>query len=272
VIPSLRHLPGGCVGVFDSGIGGVCVLREVTRQLRYQDVLYFADSAHVPYGDRRLKEIQTFSEAITSFLVGKGANVVLVACNTASAAALRHLRARLDAPIVGMEPAIKPAAEQSQRRHVGVVATRVTFQGDLFARLVERSPATQRFMPRRAPDSSKGSRQDGSTTSKLRGCCAGISRPLWRPALTRWSWAARSTLSCDLLSRARVVVIDPSPAVARQAGRVLPRLGQVRHKGTGKVVLFTSGGVTAFEAQAHQLADISGPVQGVRWEHGQIAV
>jgi glutamate racemase len=133
--PGAAH---GCIGVFDSGIGGLSVLREIARQLPHQDVLYFADSAHIPYGGRALEETQSFSEIITGFLVQQGASVVVVACNTASAAALRQLRARFDAPIVGMEPAINPAVEQSQSQHVGVIATQVTFQGELFARLVER--------------------------------------------------------------------------------------------------------------------------------------
>jgi glutamate racemase len=269
----------GCIGVFDSGIGGLSVVREITRQLPHQNVLYFADSAHVPYGERPLAEIQTFSQVITVYLVRQGASVVVVACNTASAAALRHLRARFDVPIVGMEPAIKPAVEQSQSRHVGVIATQVTFQGELFARLVERFARNATVHTQACPGLVErveaGQIDDAETEGLLRQYLtplmeAGIDSlvlgcthyPFLRPAI-------ESVLASG---ERDVVVIDPAPAVARQTGRVLAGLGKVRNKGTGKVVLFTSGDVTAFEAQIHRLANISGPVQGVRWEGDEITL
>ena len=269
----------GCIGVFDSGIGGLSVLREITRQLPHQDVLYFADSAHVPYGERALEEIQVFSEVITSCLVQQGASVVVVACNTASAAALRYLRARFDAPIVGMEPAIKPAVEQSQSRHVGVIATRVTFQGGLFARLIERFARDTTVHTQACPGLVErveaGLIDDAETEGLLRQYLtpmmkAGIDSlvlgcthyPFLRPAI-------ESVLASG---ERDVVVIDPAPAVARQTGRVLAGLGKVRHKGTGKLFLYASGDVTAFETQTHRLANMSGPVQGVWWEGDEITL
>jgi glutamate racemase len=205
--------------------------------------------------------------------------VVVVACNTASAAALRHLRARFDVPVVGMEPAIKPAVEQSQSRHVGVIATQATFQGELFARLVERfarnttvhTQACAGLVERVEAGQICGAETEGL----LRQCLtpmmeAGIDSlvlgcthyPFLRPAIER------------VLARGKrnVVVIDPAPAVARQTGRVLAGLGKTRHKGTGKVIFFTSGDVTAVEAQILRLANISGSVQGVRWLDGEITL
>jgi glutamate racemase len=128
------------VGVFDSGVGGLSVWREIARQMPHVDLIYLADQAHCPYGPRERDEIRALAEGISTFLVERGADVVVVACNTASAAALHYLRERFAVPIVGMEPAVKPAAAHTQTGHVGVIATQVTFQGDLFASLLQRLP------------------------------------------------------------------------------------------------------------------------------------
>lgn len=134
-----RLTPRGLrIGIFDSGVGGLSVLHEIMRQLPHQDIVYFADSAQVPYGDRDMQEIQALARAITIFLIAQGASVIVVACNTASAAALHHLRERFALPIVGMEPAVKPAAKRTNSQHIGVIATQATFQGELFGQLVTR--------------------------------------------------------------------------------------------------------------------------------------
>jgi glutamate racemase len=118
------------MGVFDSGVGGLSVLRAIREILPAQPLIYVADQGHVPYGPRPMEEIRQFSEQITRFLMDQGARLVVVACNTASGAALHHLRAAFpQVPFVGMEPAVKPAAEQTHSGVVGVLATPATFQG-----------------------------------------------------------------------------------------------------------------------------------------------
>ncbi len=120
----------GPIGIFDSGVGGLSVWREIARRLPREDTFYLADQAHVPYGERSLSEVREFSEGITHFLLDRGAKVIVIACNTASAAALRHLRTLFpETPFVGMEPAVKPAVQRTRNSAVGVIATRVTFQG-----------------------------------------------------------------------------------------------------------------------------------------------
>ena len=127
------------LGIFDSGVGGLSVLRAIREQMPHENLLYFADQGHVPYGSRSLEEVRHFSEAITYFLLGRGAKLIVVACNTASAASLHFLRKTFpDIPFVGMEPAIKPAAEHTNSGVVGVLATPATFQGKLYASVVER--------------------------------------------------------------------------------------------------------------------------------------
>ncbi len=127
------------IGIFDSGVGGLSVLRAIRQQLPHESVVYFADQGHVPYGPRPLEQVRKFSEAITRFLLGQGAKLIVVACNTASAAALHSLRLTFpEVPFVGMEPAVKPAAEATRSGVVGVLATPATFQGELYASVVER--------------------------------------------------------------------------------------------------------------------------------------
>jgi glutamate racemase len=127
------------IGVFDSGLGGISVLRHVRRLLPEADLIYVADRARAPYGRRPLAEVRLFSEQLTEHLLAEGAGLIVLACNTASAAALHHLRARHPSiPFVGMEPALKPAAALTHTGVVAVLATDATFQGDLFASLVDR--------------------------------------------------------------------------------------------------------------------------------------
>ena len=127
------------IGVFDSGVGGLSVWREIVRQFPNEWTLYIADQAHVPYGSRRLAEVRELSEGTTRFLLAQGARVIVIACNTASAAALHYLRCTFpQVPFVGMEPAVKPAVERTCTGVVGVIATQATFQGELFASLLER--------------------------------------------------------------------------------------------------------------------------------------
>jgi glutamate racemase len=120
------------IGFFDSGVGGVSVWREVRRRLPDCATLYVADNAHCPYGPRSPEQVRCFSYGIARFLLERGARLVVVACNTASAAALHWLRAKFSVPFVGMEPAVKPAAQQTRTGHIGVLATLGTVNGHLF--------------------------------------------------------------------------------------------------------------------------------------------
>jgi len=120
------------IGLFDSGVGGLSIWQAVRRRLPNCATLYVADNAHCPYGPRPPREVCRFSAAITRFLLAQGARLIVVACNTASAAALQWLRAHFSVPFVGLEPAVKPAAQQTRSGHVGVLATRGTLQGALF--------------------------------------------------------------------------------------------------------------------------------------------
>ncbi|MBP7693906.1 MAG: glutamate racemase [Anaerolineales bacterium] len=267
------------IGVFDSGVGGLSVLRHVRAQLPAADLLYLADTAHVPYGPRSLAEVRGFSAAITRFLRARGADVIVVACNTASAAALKPLRAAFpDVPFVGMEPAVKPAAEQTRSGVVGVLATPATFQGELFNSVVERFAQGVRVIPQVCPglveQIEAGALNTPATEQMLRG---------WvEPLLAQGIDAL--VLGCThypfvipLLERIAgpaVRVIDPAPAVARQTARIVAerpagpdRLCELE---AGRVAYFTSGAPDAFARALAQLGGAPGDIQAVGWERGQV--
>jgi glutamate racemase len=128
------------IGVFDSGVGGLSVVAELRRALPHEDILYLADTAHCPYGARSLDEIAGLSAACAGWLRARGAKGVVVACNTASAAALPRLRAEAgpDWPVVGLVPAVKPAVAHTRTGRVGVLATPGTLRGSLLADVIAR--------------------------------------------------------------------------------------------------------------------------------------
>lgn len=125
------------IGVFDSGVGGISVLQHIHALLPHEQLLYLADSRYAPYGSKTPEEIQSRCFEIADFLTAKGVKAIVVACNTATAAAIDAMRAKYDLPIFGMEPAVKPAAEASKNGIIGVLATVGTLQSAQFAGLLE---------------------------------------------------------------------------------------------------------------------------------------
>jgi len=126
------------IGVFDSGVGGLSVLHHIRQTLPDERLIYVADSGHVPYGDKSPEYIEQRSLALTRFLIAQGADAIVIACNTATAAAAATLRSQFAIPIVGMEPAVKPAAAATKSGVVGVLATTGTLESARFAALLER--------------------------------------------------------------------------------------------------------------------------------------
>lgn len=127
----------GPIGVFDSGVGGLSVLREIRKALPGEDLLYVADSGFAPYGDRPSDFIQQRAEEIVAFFTSVNAKAVVVACNTATAVAVQSLRSRYTFPIIAIEPAVKPAAAITRSGVIGVLATSQTLASKRFSQLVE---------------------------------------------------------------------------------------------------------------------------------------
>ncbi|MDO4735542.1 MAG: glutamate racemase [Bacteroidia bacterium] len=120
------------IGIFDSGVGGLSVFKEIYNQLPDNKYIYVSDNGYCPYGPRPREEVISRAVSITDYLISKGAKLIVVACNTATAAAIEYLRENYSIPFVGMEPAIKPAAIHSKSAVVGVLATKGTFKGELY--------------------------------------------------------------------------------------------------------------------------------------------
>ena len=278
------------VGIFDSGVGGLSVWREIASRSPALETVYVADQAHIPYGPRSLEEIRAFSHAITRFLLDRGCGTVVLACNTASAAALAALRLEFPrVPFVGMEPAVKPAAATSRSRVAGVLATPATFQGELFATTVERFAAGGRVVQQVCPglvERIEAGLLDGDGTEMLLRECLAPSIAAGADtivlACTHYPFV-RHTI--ERLVGPGVAVIDPSPAIARQVARVTghtPRpaqpSGTAAHGGAhanermpqAEPVFFTTGATRAFEKVASRL--LARPVRArqAHWRDGAL--
>ena len=137
-----REMCGRPIGVFDSGVGGISVLKEFVKQLPGENFLYYGDSAHAPYGTKNTEEIQTLSKHICEYLYGRGVKAIAVACNTATSAAIGVLRQiYTDIPIIGIEPALKPAVLMKKNPNIIMMATPLTVKGDKLHHLLARFEA-----------------------------------------------------------------------------------------------------------------------------------
>jgi glutamate racemase len=131
--------PTAPIGVFDSGVGGLSILREIRRLLPDENLIYLADTAHCPYGVKPLAEIRKRTLKVSGYLIELGVKMVVVACNSACAAGLDQIRAAYPAvPVIGVEPAVKPAHDRTRNGKIGVLATNMTLNGTKFSTLVEK--------------------------------------------------------------------------------------------------------------------------------------
>lgn len=262
------------IGIFDSGVGGLSVLRAIRKQLPNENLLYFADQGHVPYGLRSLEEVRQFSEAITRYLLEKGAKLIVVACNTASAAALHYLRETFpNMPFVGMEPAVKPAAEQTHSGVVGVLATPATFQGELYASVVERFASGVTVLQNTCSGLVEEIERGAVDGEKAHEILESALRPMLGRGLdtvvlgcTHYPFAIPQI---EAICGDSVRVIDPAPAVARQVERRLDALHLLNPQPEGNVLLITSGDVAQMKSLVPQLCAQNHPVRGVIWENGK---
>jgi glutamate racemase len=261
------------IGVFDSGVGGLSVLRAMREQMPNESVIYFGDQGHVPYGPRSMEEIQKFSEGITRFLLEKNAKLIVVACNTASAAALKYLRGQFpDIPFVGMEPAVKPAAELTKTGKVGVLATPATFQGALYASVVERFGAGvglfQHACPGLVNQIEKGDLDSQTTRAILEDALYPMLESNIDTIVLGCTHYPFVIPLIQNIAGENVRVIDPAPAVARQVNRLLELNGkQDQIRDEVMMRFFTSGDAAAMKSMLLLLLGIDGEVESVTWEN-----
>ncbi len=269
------------IGIFDSGVGGLSVLRHLQDTLPSENILYLADQAHVPYGSRSLDEIRYFSEEITRFLLNQGAKIIVVACNTASAAALTVLRETFPhVPFVGMEPAVKPAALRTRSGKVGVLATENTFASPRYALLMSRFAQDVEVLedPCRGlvPLIEAGRITENETEMLLLGVLApmfedGVDTlvlgcthyPFIRPVIEK---------IIGTTAVGPVAIIDPAPAVARQTANVLAQRQLLASPDQiGTVQLLTSASSISLAALSEKLLGLHMIVNEVVWHESGLA-
>lgn len=261
------------IGIFDSGIGGLTVTRVIMQALPTERLLYFGDNLHVPYGSKPAEEIRMLSRAVTRALLAAGCKLIVIACNTASGAALAALRQEFpQVPFVGMEPAVKPAVEQTRTGVVGVLATVYTAQGDVLNTVVERFAQGVEVIVQPCPGL-VGQIESGELDS-----------PTTRAMLEGWIGPMRArgidalVLGCthypiirELIQEIAgpdVRVIEPSEAVARRVAHVLVSHGIEAPATTAGLFCHTSGDPATFARMMERIGlTAAAPVRQATW-HG----
>ena len=268
----LLNAAAGPIGVFDSGVGGFSILRAIRQELPEESLIYLADQAHVPYGPRSLEQVRAFSEGITRFLLSRGVKIIVVACNTASAAALHYLRGEYPlVPFVGMEPAVKPAAEHTRSGVVGVLATPATFQGALYASVIERFANGVTVLQSNCPGLVMEIDAGNLDTPRVREILEEALQPMLAQGIdtvvlgcTHFPFVIPTI---EEVVGPKVRVIDPSPAIARQVKRLLKvnRLLNLSSKST-EVQYLTTGDPEGLAGLLPRLIGVEGEVQRLSWD------
>lgn len=228
------------IGIFDSGIGGLSVFREIKKVLPEERYIYFSDNAHCPYGEKTKEYIIERARHITDFLLEQGADVIVIACNTATAAAIKTLRSEYPISFIGMEPAVKPAAALTRTGVVGVLATAGTLKaekyrdtkgrhaedvsvvehiGQGFVELVESGATTGQKAEAIVMESLEPLLDAGADTIVL-GCTH-------YPFLTE----TISKVAASLTPNRHITIIDPAPAVARHLFEVMDEENIIKREG-----------------------------------------
>jgi glutamate racemase len=271
----MRSISSSPIGIFDSGVGGLSVLRAIRAQMPEESVIYFGDQGHIPYGPRPMEQIRDFSEAITKFLLERDAKIIVVACNTASAAALKYLRDNFpEVSFVGMEPAVKPAAERTQTGKVGVLATPATFQGALYASVVERFANGVELLQNTCPGLVQEIERGNLSGKEPRQILNDALSPMLKKNIdTVVLGCTHYPFVIPLIQQIvgeNVRVIDPAPSVAKQVRRVLDAKAlSSPSKARGQVRFYTSGDPEELKSLLPLLLGETGIVTRVTWSNDQ---
>ncbi|HYG31622.1 MAG TPA: glutamate racemase [Methylophilaceae bacterium] len=230
------------IGVFDSGIGGISVLRHIHALLPQEDLLYVADSANAPYGNKTPEFIRERAFALSDFLIEKGVKALVVACNTATAAAISAMRERYDIPIIGMEPAVKPAAAATKTGVIGVLATVGTLKSAQFAALLDTYGQNVKIVTEGCPGLVECVERGELESSETRKLLEGYLKPLLDAGAdtivlgcTHYPFVKPLILE---IAGSETTLIDTGAAVARQL--------QVRLADKGWLSVRVKEGITAF--------------------------
>lgn len=247
------------IGIFDSGVGGLTILRAIAEALPQENLLYVADTAHLPYGGKSGLAVERRALGITRFLVAQGAKAIVVACNTATALAINRLRREFALPFVGVEPAIKPAIAATRNGVVGVLATPALLGSERFGDLLRRFGSGVRMVTQACAGLAEHIERGELNSARTLEMLGGYVQPLLVAG------ADTIVLGCThyplLLQSVReiagpgVTVIENGEAVARELGRQLSIRGLQRSQGIGGRRFHASGSVTSLEQLLTRLGE-----------------
>ncbi|TBO32586.1 glutamate racemase [Aquabacterium lacunae] len=271
-LPAVEHLapsPAPAIGLFDSGLGGLSVLRAMRQHLPEAPLLYVADSAHAPYGERSEAFIIDRSLRIAQFLLEQGAQVLVVACNTATAAAVREIRTQHPhVPVVGVEPGVKPAVALSHNGRVGVMATPGTLGSQKFRDLVAAHGGSARVVLQPCPGLAREIEKGELDSPALRDLVDGFCQPL------RAADVDTVVLGCThypfvapLIQQAmgpQVHLLDTADAVARHTTRLIARLPAEPEPLAQGVHLWTTGDAQHLTQVAGSWLNLTAPTTQLR--------
>lgn len=237
------------IGIFDSGTGGLSVFKEIRKLLPEERYIYFSDNAHCPYGEKSREYIIERSREITRFLLDKGCDIIVVACNTATAAAIAVLREEFPVRFIGMEPAVKPAVKSTRTGVVGVLATAGTLKADKYLNTREKFSEGVKITEHVG---------QGFVELVEKGCLTGreaedVVRASLKPLLDEeadrivlgcthypFLWDTITKIASELYPEREIEIIDPAPAVARHLLETMKTEGLIRKDGFS-IILHSSG-------------------------------
>lgn len=234
------------IGIFDSGLGGISIWKEIVKTLPNEDLIYFADSGNCPYGNKSHEEILKLSDRITQFLLFQGCKMIVVACNTATAAAIDYLREQYKVPFIGIEPAVKPAAEKTKTGSIGILATKGTFEGQLFKKTKKKYTDDISVQMQVGEGLVEIVENNEIHTAHAIDLILKYIQPMLEAE------ADQIVLGCthypflapviDKITKGKANVINPAPAIARQTKRILKKEGlqQLKNK-KPQYEFYTSG-------------------------------
>ena len=238
------------IGMFDSGMGGLSLLHKAIKYLPGEDYVFYADIKNVPYGSKTPEQIKAFSSAAAEFMIEKGCKAMVVACNTATSVAIEHLRNKFDFPILGIEPAVKPAVTHEGHKRVLVMATPVTVREAKLHMLISRLDATEDVDLLAMPDLVTFAECEnfGAEVEEY------IKKQLGDTDLSQYS---SLVLGCTHFNNFKdtfakifpkdTAIIDGSRATIRHLDSILTEKG-MRGGGSGEIEYYTSGGILADDA------------------------
>lgn len=247
------------IGIFDSGAGGLSVWKELITILPSDDYYYISDAEYCPYGPKCKEIVEKRAETISRYLINNGAEIIVVACNTATAAAISHLRQTFDTPFVGMEPAVKPAAQLTQTGVIGVLATQGTFKGELYHSTSEKYAKNKQVkIIEKVGEGLVELVEQGKTQTPE---AEALVRKYIEPMIEEGADCV--VLGCthypfltpviEKVAANRLKIINPAPAVAKRAREILSK---VREKNGGPKVksdLFKEGNIIATTGEGVEL-------------------